>query len=111
MKEIRTKFSDEEYTSLNTDAGKLHISIQKLVHDRALQQDSMESPLSGARVLSNGMSEIRSSLNQIIRQETDSNIRLYEDDMICIETAMAELEHIVCRYISSISKKGARCDG
>ena len=111
MKEIRSKFSDDEYASLNTDAVKLHISIPKLVHDRALQQDPMESPLSGARVLSNGMSGIRNSLNQIIRQETDSGIRLYEDDMIRLETAMAELEHIVCRYISSVSKKGARCDG
>ena len=100
MKDIRLKFGDEEYESIRSDADRLQLSVRQLIHDRATGRDGMQAALYGAQVLSEEMGRIRGALNQIIRRETEAEIRLYEDDVIRLEGIMAKLEQMVVRYIA-----------
>ena len=100
MKDVRPKFTDDEYDHLINEANQLQISVQKLVHDRAISANPSNSPLYGALILSDGMASIRADLNRIIRRETEAEIRLYEDDVIRLEGLMTELEQMVVRYIA-----------
>ena len=111
MKEVRPQFSDNEYIVLKAEAHRLHVSIQKLVHDRAVNSNSADSPLHNAQVLSDGMSQIRDCMNRIIRRETDAELRLYEDDVIALEQRMTDLERLVADHISNVVKKGVKTNG
>ena len=98
MKDVKIKFLDEEYDAIKTVADDLQISVRQLIHDRATDRDCVS--LQGVQVLSKEMARIRDGLNQIIRRETEAEIRLYEDDVIRLEKIMAELERTVARYIA-----------
>ena len=111
MKEIRPKFTNEEYDQLKNEANQCRISVQKLVHDRAVNVDPIDAPLHGAQILSDGMASIRADLNQIIRRETSAEIRLYEDDIIQLEMSMADLEQIVSKYLAQVSRMEVKRHG
>ena len=111
MKEIRPKFTNEEYEQLKNEANQCRISVQKLVHDRAVNVDPVDAPLHGAQILSDGISSIRADLNRIIRRETSAGIRLYEDDMIQLEMSMADLEQIVSKYLAQVSRMEVKRHG
>ena len=111
MKDVRLRFADEEYGALKSDADRLQISVRQLVHDRAINRNTADSPLHGAKVLSAEISRIRSCMNQIIRREQNAEIRLYEDDVIQLERRITELEQVVSRYIVGILKKEAQLNG
>ena len=100
MKDVRIKFSDQEYETIRSEAEKLQLSVRQLIHDRAMGRDGMQATLYTAQVLSEEMARIRGSLNQIIRRETEAEIRLYEDDVIRLEGIMAKLEQMVAGYIA-----------
>lgn len=100
MKDVRLKLLDEEYEAIRSDAEQLQLSVRQLIHDRATGRDSIQAALYSALVLSEEMARIRGALNQIIRRETEAEIRLYEDDVIQVERIMAELEQMVTRYIA-----------
>ena len=111
MKDVRPKFTDDEYNQLKNEAKQLRISVQKLVHDRAFNVDPTDTPLYGAQILSDGMTSIRANLNRIIRQETSAGIRLYEDDIIQLEMSMADLEQIVSKYLAQVSRMEVKRHG
>lgn len=111
MKEIRSQFSAEEYELLKADATHQHVSLRQLVHDRAVNPASAGSSLYEIQVLSNGISQVRDCMNKIIRQETHTELRLYEDDVIELEYRMFDLEQLVSDYISNVIKKGVNKNG
>ena len=105
MKDVRPVFTPEEYLRLCSEADRLNISIKQLVHDRAIGANPADSPLTAAQILSTEISKNREVLNQIIKRETTADIRLYEDDVIRMEIAMAELEGLVTAFISEVLGK------
>lgn len=109
MKDVRIKFSDQEYETIRSEAEKFHLSVRQLIHDRATGRDRIQAALYTTQALSVEMAQIRDGLNQIIRQETSADIRLYEDDLIRLEGIMAELEQTVTRYISGVLKEVHTC--
>ena len=111
MKEIRPRFSDVEYDQLKSEANQCRISVQQLVHDRAVNVDPADSSLHGAQILSDGMASIRADLNQIIRRETSAEIRLYDDDIIQLEMSMADLEQVVSKYLAQVSRMEVKRHG
>ena len=105
MKDVRLRFADEEYGALKSDADRLQISVRQLVHDRAVKGDSSDPPLYSLQVLFSEMAQARECINQVIRRETEAEIRLYEDNVIQIEKAMARLEANVCELIKEILRR------
>ena len=105
MKDIRPIFTDEEFSGLRAEADQLGVSLKQLVHDRAVNKSPDDNPLMTAQTLAGEIAKNREVLNQIIKREITADIRLYEDDVIRIETAMSELENIVAAFISEILKK------
>ena len=106
MKDVRLKLLDDEYEAIRSDADRLQLSVRQLIHDRATGRDGMQAALYGAQVLSEEMGRIRGALNQIIRRETEAEIRLYEDDVIRLEGIMAKLEQMVTGYITDALREG-----
>ena len=51
------------------------------------------------------MAQARECMNQIIRRETDAELRLYENDVIWMEKVMTELENNVCVLIKEILRQ------
>ena len=102
MKEVRTKFTEEEYAGLRTGADRLGMTVKQLVHARATEIAPEDAPLSAAKILSDEIAAYREILNRIIKRETTADIRLYEDDVIRLEMSMRELEGIVAAFISEI---------
>ena len=105
MNDVRLRFNDEEYSDLKTDADRLQVSVRQLVHDRAVRGDSPDPPLHGVQILANEVAQVRESMNQIIRRETNAELRLYEDDVIRIERVMTNLEENVCVLIKEILRQ------
>ena len=105
MKDVRLRFKDEEYGTLKSDADRLRVSVRQLVHDRAIKGDSSDPPLHGIQILANEVAQARESMNQIIRRETNAELRLYEDDVIQMERVMAGLEDNVCVLIKEILRR------
>ena len=105
MKDFRLRFADEEYGELKSDADRLQISVRQLVHDRAIKGDSPDPPLHGVQILTNEVAQARESMNQIIRRETNAELRLYEDDVIRMERVMTNLEENVCVLIKEILRQ------
>ena len=109
MKDLRIKVLQEEYEAIQSDAQHLRISVRQLIHDRITGRDVAQASLYGAQALSEEMAQIRYAMNQIIRRETETELRLYEDDVIRLEGIMAELEQTVTRYISGVLKEVRAC--
>lgn len=105
MKDVRLRFDDEEYSDLIADADRLQISVRQLVHDRAINGDSPDPPLYGVQILTNEVAQARESMNQIIRRETNAELRLYENDVIRMERVMTNLEENVCVLIKEILRQ------
>lgn len=104
MKDVRPEYTPEEYHRLRFEADRLGISMKRLVHDRSLGVDVNSSPLNSAKILSDEILKCREVLNQIIRREMTSDLRLYEDDMIRLDATMTNIEAMVAAYIAEAMK-------
>ena len=100
MKTVRPEFEDKEYVQLKNEADRLGVSVKQLVRDRALGIITEDTPLCSAKILSDGISDIRDVMNQIIRNEMNAPTRLYEDDVIRLEQMMENVERMVGSYIT-----------
>ena len=110
MKTVRPEFEDEEYVQLKNEADRLGVSVKQLVRDRALGIITEDTPLCSSKIMSDEVSEIRAAMNQIIRNEMNAEVRLYEDDVIKLEQMMERVEKIVGAYITWAIKE-ARANG
>ena len=108
MKDVRPQFTDDEYARLREEADRMGVSLKQLVHDRALGIATEDTPLCSVKLLCGEMAKYREVLNQIIRRETEADIRLYEDDIIRIEMSMCELEGIVTAFVRAQLREGKR---
>ena len=104
MKELRFLVTTEEYEKLQSDANQMAVSLKKLIHDRTVNAE--EGPLSSAMMIAKELSKYREVLNQIIQREITADIRLYEDDVILLEQAMAKIENNVASFIRDLMRKG-----
>ena len=105
MKEIRIKFSTEEFKRLKERAEHLGLPTKELVHICALGESPVDSPLCAVQLVCREMSEYRSALNRIIQRETQIEIRLFEDDIIALEISLSGLEHVVAEFAREQSKE------
>lgn len=108
MKDVRPQFTEEEYLALRAEADRLGVSLKRLVRDRAMGIVTEDAPLCSARVLCAEMTACREVLNQIIKRETEADVRLYEDDVIRIEAKMCELEDIVTTFAGKMIRQVKR---
>ena len=110
MKTVRPEFEDKEYVQLKNEADRLGVSVKQLVRDRALGVVTEDTPLCSAKILSDGISEIRDAMNEIIRREMNADERLFEDDVIRLEMMMENVEKMVGSYITWAIRE-ARANG
>lgn len=108
MKTIRPEFSEDEYAQMKNEADQLGVSVKQLVRDRALGIITEDTPLCATKLLCDEMARYREILNQIIRREVESDIRLFEDDIIRIEMSMCELEGIVTAFVREKLREAKR---
>ena len=104
-KKVRIEFTMDEYNWLAWDAGQLGVSMAQLAHDRAMGVFGDDLRLAAVQILSEEMVQVREALNRQIRRETESEIRLYEDNMIRMELEVGRLEGIVEKYISAVLRE------
>lgn len=107
MKEIRVKFTKDEYDWLSFDAGQFGASVEELTHDRAIGVFGEDWKLDAVKVLTEEMAKVREALNQRIRWETEAEERLYEDNLIRVELEVGRLEGIVAKYVAKVLKEVA----
>ena len=78
MKEIRVKFTKDEYDWLSFDAGQFGTSVEELTHDRAIGVFGEDWKLDAVKVLMEEMAKVREALNQRIRWETEAEEHLQD---------------------------------
>ena len=99
MKSVTVRLRDEEYEELRSNAERIGKTVCQAARDRAVGNAADIAWLDAAETLSWQLGEVRSSLNVIIRREIVSGSGLYEEEILEIERAMAEVEMSVDRYI------------
>lgn len=104
MKEIRVKFTKDEYDWLWRDADQFGATVEEMTHARALCYFYDDLRLAAVQILTKEMAEVREALNQRIKRETEEEIRLYEDNMIRMEMEVSRLEGIVAKYVAKVLK-------
>lgn len=107
MKEIRVKFTEEEYDWLRWNADQLGATVEEMTHDRALCYFFDDPRLAAVQILTEEMGQVREALNQRIKRETEEEIRLYEDNMIRMELEVGRMEGIVAGYVAKVLKEVA----
>ena len=78
MKEIRVKFTEEEYDWLRWNADQLGATVEEMTHDRALCYFFDDPRLAAVQILTEEMGQVREALNQRIKRETEEEIRLLD---------------------------------
>lgn len=104
MKEVRVKFSTEEFERLKERAEYLGLSTKELVHICAMGEAPEDTPLCATQLVCREISEYRQALNRIIQRETQAEIRLFEDDIIALEISLSGLERVVAEFVREQSK-------
>ena len=108
MKEVRIPMSEEEYQQLKTEASSLCVSPKLLMRDRIFGVVTAESPLWSAKILADEIAALRSEINHIVKTESTSRIRIYEDNLIRLESSMNAVETMVATYISNAMKEAKK---
>ena len=103
-KKVKIEFTKNEYDWLERDAGQLGVSPELLAHDRAMGVFGDDWRLAAVQILAKEMAQVRGTLNQRIKWETEAEIRLYEDNIIRMELEVGRLEEVVARYVSAVLK-------